>query len=488
MTALEQVEVAIIGSGFAGICMGIKLRQAGCENFVILEQADRLGGTWRDNTYPGCACDVPSYLYSFSFEQNPRWTRMFAPWDEILAYLEHCATKYGIADKIRYGSDVTEAAYDEATGHWTVTVNGTETLQAQALVSGVGNLHKPKFPAIVGLDSFAGKAFHSSQWDHEHDLTGKRVAVIGTGASAVQFVPRVAEQAAQVDLYQRTPPWVTSKPDRAIGSLERSLHARFPAGQRAIRDIIFWGLEARGLGFAGNPRLMKGLELQAKRQLRKQISDPVLREKLTPDYQIGCKRVLISNDYYPALARDNVEVVTDGIGRVTPTGVVTADGVERECDTIVFGTGFEVSGNLTRISILGRDGVDLGDAWKQNGIGAHLGITVAGYPNLFLLVGPNTALGHSSMVFMIEAQVRYVMQALDLLRRRNATAVEVREDVQERFVSEVQHDLDGSVWQGGCTSWYLDDQGRNSTIWPDFTLTYWRRTRRLNPADYVITH
>jgi cation diffusion facilitator CzcD-associated flavoprotein CzcO len=488
MTALEQVEVAIIGSGFAGICMGIKLRQAGCENFVILEQADRLGGTWRDNTYPGCACDVPSYLYSFSFEQNPRWTRMFASWDEILGYLEHCAEKYGIADKIRYGADVTEAAYDEATGHWTVTVNGTETLRTQALVSGVGNLHKPKFPEIAGLDSFAGKAFHSSQWDHEHDLTGKRVAVIGTGASAIQFVPKVAEQAAQVDLYQRTPPWITAKPDRVIGSLERSAHARFPAGQRAIRDIIFWGLEARGLGFAGNPKLMKGLELQAKRQLRKQISDPVLREKLTPDYQIGCKRVLISNDYYPALARDNVDVVTDGIARVTPTGVVTADGVERECDTIVYGTGFEVSGNLTRISILGRDGVDLGDTWKQNGIGAHLGIAVAGFPNLFLLVGPNTALGHSSMVFMIEAQVRYVMQALDLLRRRDAAAVEVREDVQERFVSDVQHDLDGSVWQGGCTSWYLDAQGRNSTIWPDFTLTYWRRTRRLNPADFVLTH
>lgn len=449
---MAQTEVAIVGSGFAGLCMGIKLRQAGCEDFVILEKADELGGTWRDNTYPGCACDVPSYLYSFSFEQNPRWTRMFAPWNEILEYLKHCATKYGITDKIRYGAEVTEAAFDEASGHWTVTINGTETLEAQALVAGVGNLHQPKFPDLPGLDSFTGTAFHSSQWRHDHDLTDRKVAVIGTGASAIQFVPRVAEQATQLDLYQRTPPWITSKPDRAIGPIERTVHAKFPAGQRAIRDVIFWGLEARGLGFAGNPKLMKGLELQAKRHLRKQVQDPELRAKLTPDYQIGCKRILLSNDYYPALARDNVDVITDPIARITPTGVTTASGVEREADTIVLGTGFEVSGNLTRIGILGRDGVDLADSWKQNGIGAHLGITVTGYPNLFLLVGPNTALGHSSMVFMIEAQVRYVMQALDLLRRRNATSVEVREEAQDRFVSSVQHDLDDTVWNMAATA------------------------------------
>jgi cation diffusion facilitator CzcD-associated flavoprotein CzcO len=483
---MTQTEVAIIGSGFAGLCMGIKLRQAGYEDFVILEKADRLGGTWRDNTYPGCACDVPSYLYSFSFEQNPNWTRMFAPWDEILAYLEHCAAKYGIADKIRYGAEVTEAAFDESTGRWTVLVNGGETIDARALVAGVGNLHQPKFPDLPGLDSFAGRTFHSSQWDHDQDLTGRRVAVIGTGASAIQFVPRIAEQVDHLDVFQRTPPWITPKPDRAIGPRERTLHARFPAGQRAIRNLIYWGLEARGLGFTGNAKLMKGLELQAKRHLRKQVTDPALRAKLTPAYQIGCKRLLQSNDYYPALARDNVDLATTPITRVTPTGVITADGVEHECDTIVLGTGFEISGNLTRIGLLGRDGVDLADAWKRDGIGAHLGITVAGYPNLFLLVGPNTALGHSSMVFMIEAQVRYVMQALDLLRQRTGSYVEVREDAQDRFVSEVQDQLGDTVWQSGCNSWYLDAQGRNSTIWPEFTVSYWRRTRRLDPADFVV--
>ncbi len=482
---MGQTEVVVVGSGFAGLCMAIKLRAAGIEDFVVLEQAERLGGTWRDNTYPGCACDVPSYLYSFSFEQNPRWRRMFAPWDEILAYLEHCATKYGVADRIRYGAEVTEAVFDETTSRWTVTINGDETLETRALVAGVGSLHQPKLPDLPGLDTFAGPAFHSAQWDHSQDLTGRRVAVIGTGASAIQFVPRIAEQVEHLDLYQRTAPWVTSKPDRAIGPREQALHERFPTGQRVLRDAIFWGLEARGLGFAGNPKLMKGLELQARRHLRKQVKDPVLRAKLTPDYQIGCKRILLSNDYYPALTRPNVDVVTTPISRITETGVIDADGTERAADVLVLGTGFEVSGNLTRMRILGREGTDLADHWKQNGIGAHLGITVAGYPNLFLLVGPNTGLGHSSMVFMIEAQVRYVVQALRLLGR--GSTVEVREDVQERFVDEVQSQLDGTVWESGCNSWYLDDQGRNSTIWPEFTVGYWRRTRRLNPADFVLT-
>jgi cation diffusion facilitator CzcD-associated flavoprotein CzcO len=312
--------------------------------------------------------------------------------------------------------------------------------------------------------------------------------VIGTGASAIQFVPQIAPQVAQLDVYQRTPPWVTPKPDRAIAQWERKLHQRFPAGQRVVRNAVYWGLEGRGAGFAGNPKLMKGLEIQAKRHLHKQVTDPELRAKLTPDYQIGCKRILISNDYYPALARPNVSVVSTPIARVTPTGVVTADGTERSCDTIVLGTGFDVSANLTRMPILGKDGVDLADHWKRNGIGAHLGITVAGYPNLFLLVGPNTLLGHSSMVFMIEAQVRYVMQALHLLRRRNATYVEVREEVQEHFVDNVQRELDTTVWHSGCTSWYLDAAGRNSTIWPEWTWSYWRRTRRLDPADFAVVH
>jgi cation diffusion facilitator CzcD-associated flavoprotein CzcO len=484
---MTQSEVAIIGSGFAGICMGIKLKQAGIDDFVILEKGDDLGGTWRDNTYPGCACDVPSYLYSFSFEQNPHWSRMFAPWDEILGYLRHCAEKYGVVAHIRYGAEVTEAAFDEHTATWTVTLIDGDTVTCRALVAGAGNLHEPRMPELPGLSSFAGSVFHSSRWDHTHDLTDRRVAVIGTGASAIQFVPRIAPQVRHLDLFQRTPPWVTPKPDRLIGPRERALHARFPSGQRAIRDVVYWALEARGAGFAISPKLLKALELQGRRHLRKQVADPALRAKLTPDYQIGCKRILLSNDYYPALGRDNVDVVTTPISRITPGAMVTTDGTEHACDTIILGTGFQVAANLTRIRITGRDSADLNEVWKRNGIGAHLGITVAGFPNFFLLVGPNTLLAHSSVVFMIESQVRYVMQALDVIRRgRTTSTLEVREDAQRRSVDTLQGELDGTVWESGCHNWYLDDRGRNSTIWPHFTFAYWRRTRRLDPADYVI--
>jgi cation diffusion facilitator CzcD-associated flavoprotein CzcO len=353
-------------------------------------------------------------------------------------------------------------------------------------VMGVGSLELPNLPDLPGLGTFEGKVFHSAQWDHSHDLTGRRVGVIGTGASAVQFVPRVAEQVAHLDVFQRTPPWITPKPDRVIGRREQSLYARFPAGQRVVRDVIFWALEARGAGFAANPRLLKALELQARRHLAKQVPDPALRARLTPEYQIGCKRLLISNDYYPALQRENVDLVTSPINRIGPTGVTTADGVEHECDTLVLGTGFKVGRSLTRIRIVGRDGVELTETWKRDGIRAHLGITVAGYPNLFVLFGPNTVLGHSSMVFMIEAQVRYVMQALDLLRTGRTSSVEVRDSVQDKSVAAVQDKLSGSTWQSGCNSWYLDDQGRNSTVWPHFTVDYWRRTRRLDPSEYVL--
>ncbi len=480
---MEQTEVAIIGSGFSGICMGIKLKQAGIHDFVILEKDDDLGGTWRDNTYPGCACDIPSYLYSFSFAPNPGWTRMFAPWDEILGYLRDCADRFGIIPHIRYGADVTGASYSD--GSWTVQVNGDDALTARALVTGVGALHDARVPDLPGIGSFAGTAFHSAHWNHTHDLNGRRVAVIGTGASAIQFVPRIAPQVERLTVFQRTAPWVTPKPDRAIGPRERAVHTRFPAGQRALRNAVYLAMELRGLGFALSPKLMKPLEVQARRHLQKQVTDPGLRARLTPDYQIGCKRMLFSSDYYPTFSRDNVDLVTERISRVTPGGVVTADGTEHPCDTLVLATGFRVSGSLTRMRITGRDGADLNDEWKRDGHAAHLGITVSGFPNLFLLVGPNTTLGHSSMVFMIEAQVRYVLQAIRLLHA-GTPAVEVRPDVQDRFVSAVRDKLDSTVWQSGCASWYLDERGRNTTIWPRFTFDYWWRTRQLDAGEYVV--
>jgi cation diffusion facilitator CzcD-associated flavoprotein CzcO len=482
MTA--RTDVVIIGAGFAGIAMAITLQRAGRHDFVILEKDSDLGGTWRDNSYPGCVCDVPSYLYSFSFEPNPRWTRMFSPQPEIWDYLRYCADKHGLAAHLRYGAEVTGARFDETDGTWGVEVNHGEVMRARALVAGVGALHVPHMPALPGLETFEGTAFHSARWRHDVDLTGRRVAVVGTGASAVQFLPQIAPSVEHLDLYQRTAAWVIPQPDRAITAREQALFARRPLVQRALRDLIYWGLEARGAGFALTPKAMGPLERQARRHLANQVADTELRAKLTPHYQIGCKRVLLANDYYPALTRDNVEVITDGIAQVRPRSIVSVDGAERAVDTIIFGTGFQVGGNLTSMPIVGRHDVELNSLWSRNGKGAHRGITVSGFPNLFLLLGPNTGLGHTSVVFMIESQAHYIVQALELLDRRGADYIDVRPQVQQRSVDRVQRRLSGTVWQSGCTSWYLDAKGRNDAIWPDFTWKYWLQTRLLRASEY----
>ena len=483
MTASSRYRVVVIGAGFAGVAMGIKLRAAGVDDFVILEKAGDLGGTWRDNTYPGCACDVPSHLYSYSFEPNPGWTRMFSPQQEIWDYLRRCVDKYELGPHLHYGVEVVAATFDDDTARWTLRTAAGDELTAQVVIAGVGALHQPHYPDLPGLSSFAGRTFHSADWDHDHDLTGRRVAVVGTGASSIQFVPPVAAVAAHLDVYQRSAPWVTPRPDRRIDERERLRLARLPIAHRVLRSTIFWALELRGIGFAVHPRLMKGLDALARRHLQAQVADPDLRARLTPDYRIGCKRVLLSNDYYPALCRDDVDLVTDGIREVTATGLVTTDGTERPADTIVFGTGFDVKANLTRMRIVGRGGVELARRWQRTGIGAHLGITVAGFPNLFLLTGPNTGLGHNSLIFMIEQQVRYVVQALRAMDRHGADWIDVRERPQRRFVARVQARLSGSVWSS-CRSWYLDENGRNFTIWPYFSWQYWLETRRLRVRQF----
>jgi cation diffusion facilitator CzcD-associated flavoprotein CzcO len=479
-------QVVIAGAGFAGIGMAIRLKQSGIHDFVVLEKESDLGGTWRDNTYPGCACDVPSYFYSFSYEQNPKWSRFFAPQDEIWDYLRHCVEKFDIARHIRYLAEMTGARYTESAGAWTVEVNGAESLACRVLITGLGALHVPRIPALKGLESFGGTAFHSAHWDHAHDLTDGRVAVVGTGASSIQLIPLIAGQVCHLDVYQRTAPWITPKPDREIGAREQEWYARFPMLQRAIRNTVYWLLEARGAGFVVNPKWLRAIELQCRHHIKKQIADPDLRERVTPTFSIGCKRILLSNDYYPTLTRSNVELINAEIAEVRTGSIVDSAGIEREVDTIIFGTGFEISGSLTRMKIFGRDGRELNQTWDRKGKGAHLGITVAGFPNLFLLVGPNTGLAHSSMVFMIERQVEYVLQAMRLAARAGAQAVEVREDVQDGYVERVQSRLRDSVWASGCQSWYLDENGRNIAIWPNFTTAYWRRTRRLHPADFEL--
>ncbi|MET8861682.1 NAD(P)/FAD-dependent oxidoreductase [Nonomuraea sp. NPDC004580] len=477
--------IVIVGSGFAGICMAIKLKEAGYHDFVILEKAGEPGGTWRDNTYPGCACDVPSHMYSYSFALNPGWSRMFSPQEEIRRYLRACAAAYGVTPHIRYGRRVTSLEYDDPTRTWTVTTEDGETLRPHAVVSAIGALHIPKFPDIPGRASFTGPAFHSAQWDHSIDLTGKRVAVIGTGASAVQFVPKLAGAARHLTVFQRTAPWVHPKPDFAFPPTARRL-LRLPGAARALRYAIYWALETRALGFAVHPRLMKAQERLALRHLREQVPEPELRRALTPDYVIGCKRILLAGDYYPALTRPDVSLVTDAITEIRPRSLVDAAGVEHPADAIVYGTGFKVVDALTEQHITGRDGMSIQDAWKD-GVEAYLGVATAGFPNLFFLLGPNTGLGHNSVVFMIEAQVRYVLECLRLLSRTGARAIEVRSEAQRAFNERLRRRLDPLVWNaGGCHSWYLDEHGVNRTIWPGFSFEYWARTKRMKPGAFQL--
>ncbi|MGQ0697833.1 MAG: flavin-containing monooxygenase [Panacagrimonas sp.] len=479
-------DVLIVGTGFAGLGMAIKMKEEGMQDFAILERAQDVGGTWRDNNYPGCACDVQSHLYSFSFEQNPDWSRMFAKQGEIWAYLRACSEKYGLGPHLRFGADVNGANWDDSKGQWNVSTRDGRTFTARVLISGMGGLSNPTIPQIKGMENFRGEQFHSAQWRHDLDLSGKRIAVIGTGASAIQFVPQIQKLAARVDLYQRTPPWIVPKPDRAISAIERSLFKRFPVLQDLYRKAIYWMLEARVLGFTVDPRLMKLFGLVATGHLRRQVKNPVLREKLTPSYTIGCKRILISDDYYPALTQPNVEVITDGVKEIRANSVIAADGSEREIDLIIWGTGFHAADPVPRGVFHGRDGVDILDTWKD-GAEAYKGTTVAGFPNLFFIVGPNTGLGHSSMVFMIESQVRYIAEALKAMCLRHAHTVEVKPAAQRKYNNRLQSRIGKAVWNtGGCQSWYLDQNGRNVTLWPGATWQFRMQTRSFDIDRYTL--
>jgi cation diffusion facilitator CzcD-associated flavoprotein CzcO len=479
----EHADIAIVGTGFAGLGTAIRLKQAGIDDFVLLERADSVGGTWRDNSYPGCQCDVPSHLYSFSFALNPDWSRTYSPQPEIWDYLRRCAFEHGILPYIRFGHDLREASWNEERGLWELETS-RGTLTARVLVSGVGALSEPSIPDLPGLDRFEGAVFHSAAWDHEHDLTGERVAVVGTGASAIQIVPRIQPKVDRLQVFQRTPPWVLPHTDRPVTRLERRLFRRFPALQRLLRAGIYWARETFVVGFVVNRRAMRLPERMARRHLRRQVPDRELRRKLEPSYTIGCKRILPSNDYYPALSQPNVEVVTSGIRELRERSIVTEDGAEHEVDALVLATGFHVTDMPAAKHLRGRDGRTLDEVW-QGSPRAYLGTTIAGFPNLFMLLGPNTGLGHTSVVVMIEAQLAYVMDCLRTMEREGVHSVDVRDEVQATFNDDLQRQLQDTVWNaGGCVSWYLDAHGRNSTLWPDFTWRFRRRTRRFELADY----
>jgi cation diffusion facilitator CzcD-associated flavoprotein CzcO len=483
----DTIGIAIIGTGFAGLGMAIRLLQSGNHDFAVFEKAGSVGGTWRDNHYPGCACDVQSHVYSFSFAPNPRWTRMFAPQPEIRAYLGHCVERFKLSPWLHFGHELTSARWDDAAHCWRLAFANGRRLAARVLISGMGGLSRAALPNIEGVHTFEGKAFHSQQWDHGYALEGKRVAVIGTGASAIQFVPQIAPRVAQLSLFQRTPPWIMPKPDRAISRFEQRLFRALPFTQALARTGLYWMLETRVLGFAVHPALMRNVQKLAVRHIRQQVPDPELRAAVTPDYTIGCKRVLISNDYYPALARKNVNVVTSAIERVDRTGVVTADGVHHEVDCLIYGTGFQVADPFPPGTIIGRGGVDIVDTWR-NGAHAYLGTSLPGYPNFFMLVGPNTGLGHNSMVFMIESQIEYVLGALAAMKQNRADSIEVRPHVEASYNERIQQQLGRAIWSvGGCKSWYLDPRsGKNTTLWPGFTWRFRRATARFAIADYQV--
>ncbi len=479
--------VAIIGTGFSGLGMAIKLKDAGETDFVVFEKEAGVGGTWRVNHYPGCACDVPSHLYSFSFEPNPNWSRMYSPQEEIKQYLEACADKYGIRPYIRLKCAIESARWDDRSEIWTLQDEHGETHTADIVVGAVGGLSIASYPDLPGLESFQGKTFHSQDWDHEYNLKGKRVAVIGTGASAIQFVPEVQKEVSSLDLYQRTPPWIMSKPDRQMKWVEKTLFKRFPKAQAALRNTLYWLHESRFIAFAIDPRLMAMAKREALKHIRAQIKDKTLRTKVTPDYTVGCKRILLSDNYYPALSQANVDVVTQGIQQVKANSIVTTDGTERAVDAIIFGTGFKATDPVPKGVIFGRGGQDLIDAWQQ-GPEAYKGTAVAGFPNLFFIMGPNTGLGHNSMVFMIESQITYIIKALKFMDRNKVKTVEVSSAAQAEFNTNVQSKLKGSVWNsGGCNSWYIDPKsGKNVTLWPGFTWQFRQLTRQFDSNAYII--
>ncbi|WP_320671580.1 flavin-containing monooxygenase [Patulibacter defluvii] len=482
----ERVRVAIVGSGFSGLAVGIRLLQEGERDFVILERAGDIGGTWRDNAYPGCACDVPSHLYSFSFAPNPNWSNTFSPQREIWEYQRDVAARFGVNPYVRTNAAVQEARWDEDAQRWIVTTE-RGTVSAQVLISGTGPLCEPLIPNLPGLDTFEGEQFHSARWNHDYDLRGKRVAVVGTGASAIQFVPRIQPQVGQMTVFQRTPAWVLPRPSRPVTPVERFLYRRFPLLQRAMRGAIYANREMLLFPYKYARPTKAILRAVAEGHMRRQVPDATLRAKVKPNFDVGCKRILISNDYLPALGKSNVEVVTHGVSEVRPNSIVASDGSEREVDAIIFGTGFHVTDQPVAEFVFGRDGKRLADAWAEQGMATFMGTTVSGFPNLFLMVGPNTGQGHTSIIYTIESQVPYVLDALRTLDRNGGGSVDLRPEVQKTFGEEMDRKMRGTVWTaGGCKSWYLDASGRNTTLWPSFTFQMRRRLARFDPSMYRV--
>ena len=481
----RPVKVAIVGGGFGGLCMAIKLREAGIEDFVLLEKAEQVGGTWRDNSYPGCACDVQSHMYSFSFEGNPDWSARYSGWKEIQDYILRTTEKHGIQEKTRFNAEVYGAHFDQDKALWTLDLKDGSQVVCQHWVLASGPLHVPQIPNFPGLDRFKGKVFHSSQWDHDYDLTGKKVVSVGTGASAIQYVPQIAPEVERLTVVQRTPGWIIPRDERTYSKLTKTLFRRFPLLRKLHRVRLYWSNESRVVPIF-HPRLAGLLEKVVKQFIRFQVKDKETARKLTPSYTLGCKRIMISNRYYPTFNRDNVELFTEGVKEVRENSIVFTDGSEREMDCLIMGTGFIVDPRIYMrdFPITGLDGRKLQDDWADASE-AYLGVTVAGYPNMFQMVGPNTGLGHNSIIFMIECQAEYIRDAIQKLDAKGGDYLDVKRAEMDAFNDKLQEDVAGTVWQqGGCSSWYQQADGKNVAIWPYSTWRYWLKTRRVEDRVY----
>ena len=481
----EHVRVAVIGAGFSGLGAGIRLRQAGRTDFVILERAASVGGTWRDNTYPGCTCDIPSHLYSFSFAPNPAWSHSFSRQPEIRSYLTHLSQRHQLAGHLHFGTEVSQARWEAGAARWRLHTSRGE-LTADVLIAAAGPLSEPSLPDIPGLAEFPGPVFHSARWDHQVSLAGLRVAVVGTGASAVQIVPAIQPTVARLMLFQRTPAWVMPRQDRRISAAEKWLYRRVPPAQRLVRAGLHASREALVVGFVRQPGLLRAAQRISRRHLARAVPDPALRAKLTPEYVLGCKRVLLSNDFYPALTQPNAELVASGLARVDGRTLTAQDGTTRDADAIIFATGFHVTDMPLAAWVYGAAGVRLAEAWRP-GMTALRGTTVPGFPNLCLVIGPNTGLGHNSLIHIIEAQLDYILDYLAQLDRTGAAALDTRPDAQQRWAAGIARRMSSTVWTtGGCTSWYLAADGRNPTLWPGSVRGFRQATRRVSLAEYQL--
>lgn len=479
----NSAKFVIIGTGFAGIATAIRLVQEGEKDIIILERKDDVGGVWRDNQYPGCACDVESNLYSLSFEPNPKWNRKFATQPEIYNYLKECVRKYELLKYIRFQHEVIRMDWNDTSGEWRIqTSNGQ--IRAKIVVGAFGALNEPAYPNIKGIENFKGDSFHSATWPNSFNPKGKRVGVIGTGASAIQFIPEIQPRVTSMTVFQRTPAWVIPKMDGPISEGWRKAYSRFPVVQELSRLKYYLIREFTVLGFR-NPKRLKSVEKIALKHMKTSIKDTRLLEKLTPNYKIGCKRILPSNTYYPALAQPNVEVNTNGISEITKDAIVDAKGNRIEVDTIIYGTGFQITDLPFARVIYGREGRSLYEEWRGSPK-AYMGTTVAGFPNLFLMQGPNTGLGHSSVILMIESQVNHAIHVIKHMNQNKLDIMEPSPEAQDRFVKTTDISMTGTVWvSGGCSSWYLDKTGRNSTLWPSFTFSFRRLTSKLIVDDYI---